>query len=346
MITTVLPINRPPTRRMFLSAALMGASGLAHAQPGQAANTLADGAQVTVAGPDGGDLDHLCRGLIPALNRFIAPDRPLRRAFAGGIDGVTGANQFTAQALPDGSNALLVPGTATLAWLRGDPQVQFDPARWIPLLAATGPILIAGRVPARQLTRGQKLRLGVSGPNGPEWATILGLELLGLQPVAVGGVIDTVTAEFAFAQHAVDALALRGPAITSVLATTGAQPICVLGTAESNGALTRDPMWPEIPQLTELLTGIPETRLALAWRAATIAAQLPFSLVLPPLTPAGPAEIWRHAVQQAIATVEVQAMATAQAMRMQANPGPIHALTSQYEAMAALREWTTERQRR
>ena len=65
-----------------------------------------------IAGPPGGRLDRWADMLVPALSRGLAGRVPLARRNVGGIDGVTGANQFEARGEPDGSTALLVPGAA------------------------------------------------------------------------------------------------------------------------------------------------------------------------------------------------------------------------------------------
>lgn len=54
----------------------------------------------------------------------------------GTADGATGANRFTATAVADGSDLLMLPGEALQAWLAGDPRARYEPGRWIPLAAA------------------------------------------------------------------------------------------------------------------------------------------------------------------------------------------------------------------
>jgi hypothetical protein len=350
------PARSAPTRRRLLSAALLGAPALSAALfgsrkpgPGKALAAAPDaafpeGAHVTVAGPEGGDLDSWSKILVPALADFMPANTPVRRSLAGGVDGVTGANQFTAQALPDGSAALLVPGMAVLAWLRGDPAVQYDVARWVPLLTGYRTAVIAGRVDAARLVAGQKLRIGVSGPNSPEWSAVLGLERLGLQPVPVAGLVDQAAAEAAFAQHAVDVLLLRGPAVAAGLATSGARPICVLGMPGDNAVLTRDPSLPDIPCLGELLGGMQADKLTAAWRATAVAAQLGFGLMLPQLAAADVVAHWRLAVEQAIATTEIQAMASAQATRIKPGLDPVTSIGADADAVTALRGWLAARQ--
>lgn len=348
------------SRRQLLRTSLLGlpaagavmlglpAGGLvsANAQTGAAPNAFPDGVQITVAGPEGGDLDSWSRILVPALGSYLSPNTSIRRGLAGGIDGITGATQFAAQALPDGSSALLAPGSTLFSWLRGDQRVPADMRSWIPLLSGLCTIVIAGRIGSAPLTSGQKLRVGVSGPNGIEMAVVLGLELLGLMPIPVAGVVDQASAEAAFAQHSVDLLLLRGPAIAATLATSEVRPLCVLGMPDAQAGLGRDPSLLDLPHLGELLNGAPNTQLANAWRAAAVAAQTVFTLMLPQLTATALVLRWRHAVEQAIVTPELLAMATAQATRLQANPDAIGATITAPEAASALRAWFAERQRR
>ena len=371
----VCPHSPRPTRRQLLRFATLAAPTLAtptlgaallSRHPGGTATAFAQGfatpraipegaqitvagvtvAGVTVAGPEGGELDNWARTLIPALGRLTSSHGPIRRSLAGGLDGITGANQFTAQALPDGASALLVPGSAMLGWLRGDPSVQFDISRCIPLLAGLSTTVIAGRIDAARLVRGQKLRIGVSGRNGPELAAVLGLEQLGLQPIQVGGLIDNAAAEAAFAQHAVDLLLLRGPTIAATLAASGARPMCVLGMPDANGLLARDPTIPELPHLGELLAGLPADRLTAAWRATAVAAQMALGLLLPPLTPAPLAELWRRAAEHAVSTPELQALATTQATRLYAPTSAMHIFATDPDTASTLGSWLADHQRR
>ena len=89
----------------------------------------------------------------------------------GGIDGVTGANQFDARVEPDGATALLVPGTAAMCWLTGEARARFDFSRWIPLWAGMGSAVLVSRGP---LANGGGVRLGASGPDRDRRAGAVG----------------------------------------------------------------------------------------------------------------------------------------------------------------------------
>lgn len=259
----------------------------------------------------------------------------MRRILAGGLDGITGTNQFEAQAQPDGSAALLAPGTALMAWLFADPRVQSNLGYCVPLLAGFYPTLLAGRVDPTSLTRGQELRIGIARPDGPETAALLGLERLGLVPVP--GLVDFTLTQAAFAQLNIDVMLLRGTSVAATLAASNdTRPICVLGTPDATGALLRDPALPDVPHLGELLGGIPDDPLSTGWRVAAVVAQQAFNLMLPPLTPAAMIALWQIAVEQAVALPDIRTMAVGQAVRLQAKPGTLAANPA---ALTALRTW-------
>ncbi|MBV8915075.1 MAG: hypothetical protein JOZ05_18795, partial [Acetobacteraceae bacterium] len=132
-------------------------------------------ASLMVAGPAAGRMDRWGEAIAPALGRALQQPGPLPRENVGGSDGVTGANQFEARAAPDGSLALLVPGSAALAWLAGDTRVKFDAARWTPVWAGTRSAALASRVALRP---GRSVRIGVRGTMGPELAALLALDLM------------------------------------------------------------------------------------------------------------------------------------------------------------------------
>src|SRR5208337_4586379 len=136
------------TRRRLLASA--AGAGLL---PRAAAADTAAPPRLMVAGPDGCPLDGWAAALAPALARGLAPRAQLRIVSLGGVDGVTGANQFEARVAPDGETARLVVG-------------RVDPASW---------------------TRTHNLRVAGAGPAGLALAMMLGLELLGVSFTPVFG---------------------------------------------------------------------------------------------------------------------------------------------------------------
>ncbi len=93
--------------------------------------------RLTVAGPADGALAQPAAALIEALRNG---GEAIAVETVGTADGATGANRFTASAVADGSDLLMLPGEALQAWLAGDPRARYEPARWIPLAAAVQPV--------------------------------------------------------------------------------------------------------------------------------------------------------------------------------------------------------------
>ena len=182
---------RLPRRRILAGATLLAAAALG--RPGRAAaaamvSAFPEGAELLVGGPASGRTAEWGRLLAPLLEQGLPLTAPLRQDPVGGADGVTAANQFEARTTPDGATALLLPGSAALLWLVGDPRAKFDVAHWVPGLAGIGSGVIASRLPLGRLAAGTPVRFAASTPNGPELPGLLAIELLGLRLVPVFGI--------------------------------------------------------------------------------------------------------------------------------------------------------------
>lgn len=349
-MTSALP---SADRRRFLhGAALHGAALLAAAcaRPAAARQDLAasaapDGAGLLVAGPAGGDIDAWAELLGPGLARALPPGNRLRRETVGGVDGVTGANRFEAQVAPDGHTALLVPGTAALACLAGDPRARFEASRWVPVLAAMAPGVIVGRWPAATFGPGGTVRFATTGPAGPDLPALLALDLMG---VAVHPVPVPASSPEVLSQPGVDAVFLHGPG-----AEDAARTLAALGTAAGTPTLLALGLPDETgrasspPGMTELFAraagGGP---LHAAWRAAAVAAQMEAALVLPAMAPAASVARWRRACAQAAAGSEVQEAAAGMGVRLlsaSACTGLTAALAVDSAGLLELRRWLAGR---
>ena len=336
--------SRPDRRRALKF--LAGLPSLATAGAARAA-PFPDEVSILVAGPDQGELNAWSRLITPLLTRFLPQGAPVRVLRAGGADGVTGANQFDARVAPDGSTVLLVPGTAALAWLAGDPRARFDAGHWVPVMAGVTPAIVAGR-PGVGLP-GQGLRVAAAGPSGPEMAALLALDLIGANPVAVFGLMETAVVRDAFARREVDLVFVSGrnvPERLSALAEVGARPLFSLRPLNPDGTPTRDALFPDLPDISELHAGArrtgPNGRLYDAWIAAASAARLDFGLVLPQLTPAARVALWRRAGAQAVVAPELQSVAAAAAVRPLAGQGAATntaAVAADPDAILELRRW-------
>lgn len=329
-------------RRALLAA---GAALLA----GGAPVTFPEGATLLIAGPNGGVLDRWADWLEPVLRRVIAPDAGLRRDLVGGADGVTGANQFENRITPDGATALLLPGSAAMAWLVGDPRARFDAAHWVPALAGVTPSLVASRLSTGRILGGAPVRIAASGPAGADLPALLALDMLGTNWQPVFG-LDEAAAQGALAQGSIDAVCLSGRRVLETsyaLTAAGAPPVFTLGLPDESGRPQRDPAFANVPDALELLTGLTaNVPLRAAWQATVAAGQLEVALVLPQLCPAAMVALWRRACAQAVGSGPVQTQAVAvgvRALPVPAATASTIAVTADSPALLALRHWMATR---
>ena len=309
---------------------------------------FADGVTLLVAGPENGALNRWADALQPALEQALPPDTSIRRLTVGGADGVTGANQFETRAAPDGLTIMLAPGSALFAWLVGDPRAQFDVGHWVPVTAGVTPGLVAGR--SGVLAPDRPLRIGAATPGGADLAGLLGCELLGARLEPVLGLTAPGAALNAFSQNTIDALFLHGHNVSqqvAALASVGGQPLFALPSLDDAGAMVRDPAFPDVPLLGELMPGgLTKAPLHLAWRAAAVASQLEYGLILPQLTPAAMVALWRRAGADAAAAPAIQTLTTAAELRPLAGvaaPAAITAAAVDAGVLLELRRWLAKR---
>ncbi len=265
-----------------------------------------------VGGAPGGTARAFADLLAPLLGASLAglqaqgADGAVSVATAGGLDGVTAANEFEARAAPDGSAALMVPGTAAMAWLAGDPRVHFDAGLWVPAFAAVAPGVVVGRMALSSLGVGAPVRLAASTPAGCELPAILGLELLRLRADPVFGLRQQAEQEAALRDGRADAMLLSGPKVPERLAglrQAGFEPLFALDGVDGTAEPARNPALPDVETLHEIalraFSRPVAGPLAPAYRAASAASMLDALLVLPQLAPAGAVARWRAACTRA-----------------------------------------------
>lgn len=318
----------PPGRRHAL---LMAAGLLAAAAPLPEAEPL-QSAAVVVAGPPQGRLDRWADVLLPALARVFPAAQPMARSTVGGADGVTGANQFQARVALDGGTALLLPGSAAMAWLVGDPRTHFDAARWVPAWAGLASAVLVSREPLRP---GRPLRVAGALPASEALPALLALDMLGIE-------VSPSAPEFA------DAMFHCGQgARATAMAHPDMTPVLTLGTVDPSGAWQRDPAFPSVPTAIEAVSriGAPPALLS-ALRATAAAAVLDAALVLPRLSPTNRVALWRRACAEASITATLRAEAAALGVRPAPPPASatvIATIAADVPTLLALRSWLETR---
>jgi hypothetical protein len=349
--------HRRRVLRALASLPVLGRAGMATAAPLPLVATpqdqvrFPDGATMLVAGPSGGLMAQWCRAIRPTLAQSLAPGLPVRQTNVGGPDGVTGANEFDARIMPDGRTVLLTPGDAAITWLVGDPRAKFDVTHWVPVMACVTPAIVVARASAFAVPG--VIRVAATTPAGLQLPGLLGIEMLGQRAQLVRVYQDERSLREAFAQHAIDAVLLRGhhvPQHAGALAQVGAVPAFTLGAIDALGRLVRCAQFPEVPNLAEFYArrrgSMPGGPLFEAWRAAAIAAQLEFGMELLTVTPADMVALWRHAGVEASRALDVAALARSFAVRPIGGPEAMAtsaALAVNAAALTSLRQWLAER---
>ena len=313
-------------RRQILGglAASLAPFGFASAQvvPGAPPMTL------LVAGPDGDRTSRWGDACALAMEGSFPGDPVIRTQAVGGLDGVTGANQLDALVVPDGRTAAIVPGAALIAWLIGDSRVHFDPTRWVPLMVGwkSGVLVVRlpkGAAPDLQSLRAMApLRLAAYRPESNDLAGILALARMGVPMAPVFGLRDSAAKTSAFLSGGVDAVFLADegvPEDVAPLTAGGGVPVFCLGALTAAGTVTGDPLFPGLPDVSRF-GGSEPGFLNTAYRAAAVAAQTDFLLVLPRLSDPNKVAQWGQAANAAIASPGLVAAASASSITLHAAP--------------------------
>jgi hypothetical protein len=313
---------------LYAAALLPFAAGRALAQMGAPSLSL------MVAGPDGEQISRWSDACAFALSPCFPGQPNIITRPDGGLDGVTGGNQFDALVAPDGKTAAILPGAALIAWLTGDVRVHFDPTRWEPVMAGMNSGVLVARLGTKapslaNLRAMAPLRLAASTPQSNDLAALLALQRCGVKTAPVFGLHDQDSKTAAFIAGSVDAVFLAGegvPEDIAPLAANGGVPVFCLGTLDGS----TDPLFPGLPDAVAFGGG-GKTPLDAAYHAAAAAARLDFLMVLPKLTDPAAVASWRRAAATAITAPGLAAAASASSITLQ----PATAGAAQLAALAA-----------
>ncbi|ACI50077.1 conserved hypothetical protein [Gluconacetobacter diazotrophicus PA1 5] len=349
-------------RRHFLATA--GLALLAGLPPARAARGLTRIADIVPAGGTIADPTLLVAGnadsvagkwgtvLSPALAQGLDAPRPVSMHLTSGQDGVTGANLFDTQTVPDGTTALLVPGAALVASLAGDPRAHFDFGRWVPLMLSLVSPVVVGRAELhrtfRDLMRDRPVRIAVSADTGVELATVLAMALFGLRPIPVAGFASRQDALAALRDGKVDVVQVSDPmspqalaAMFDTLGQSGAAPLFTLSDTVRMTAQGHT-----VPTLAERFAQErghpPDGLLYEAWKVVAAAASLDVALVLPMLTPPAQVAGWRHAMATADAHGAVDTLMNGNGRKLVTGTDcapHLRDMTGETSAVLTLRRW-------
>ena len=248
-------------KRFLTSAAL--AAGMAVASlAASAADFTNKTVTIVVPFPSGGGVDLWARFNAPLLGRHLpgSPNVIVKNSPGGGS--TSGANLFELTAKPDGLTLLASSASTQFPYLLGDPRVKYDYKDWRVVLAGPtgGVAYVSSKFGAKSIhdydkLKGKELFFASPGPTALELASLLAFRLLDLNVTHIFGVVGRAEGllgfergEFTIDSQTTTAYLRRSAALVE---KGEAAPLFSWGVLDQNGALVRDPNFPNIPTIAE-----------------------------------------------------------------------------------------------
>jgi tripartite-type tricarboxylate transporter receptor subunit TctC len=259
----------------------------------------------------GGGSDVWARFNAPFLTKYLPgnPNVVVKNVPGGGS--ITGANQFAANAKPDGLSVMGTSGSTQFPYLLGDARVRYDYKNWEVLMASPtgGVAYLSSKFGVKSVSelnkvKGQKLVYGSQGATSLDLVPLLGFRMLGLDVQHVFGMKSRGEGRLAFerGEATIDYQTSSAYIKSSIpLVKEGkAVPLFSWGVTDDNGNLVRDPAFPDLPHIGEAIqqaTG--KAPSGQEWEAfkAFLIAGFPAQklMVLPKQTPKPIVEAYRKA---------------------------------------------------
>ena len=277
-------------RRTILSAALaglLGATALGLAGPAQAqVDFSGETIEWVVPFREGGGTDRWARFYAPLLSEALpgSPTVIIRNTPGGGS--TSGANEFHQRARPDGLTILGTSGSTQFPYLLGDPRVRYDYEVWHTVLGTpTGGVVYVspglGIESAAELAELADVELlyGSQGATSLDLVPLLAFELLGLNVEPIFGMQGRSAGRLAFerGETSIDyqTTAAYLSNVVPLVEAGQAVPLMSWGALDEDGAIVRDPTFPDLPhfaEVYEMIHGAPPSGPAWdAWQAFFIA---------------------------------------------------------------------------
>ena len=260
----------------------------------------------------GGGSDVWARFNAPFLTKYLPgnPNVVVKNVPGGGS--ITGANQFAANAKPDGLSVLGTSGSTQFPYLLGDKRVKYDYKNWEVLMASPtgGVAYISTKLGVNslqdlgKLKGGQPLVYGSQGATSLDLVPLLGFRMLGLEVKHVMGMKSRGEGRLAFERGEANIDYQTSSAYLKnavpLVKEGKALPLFSWGVTDDKGNLIRDPAFPDLPHIAEaikIVTG--KAPVGAEWEAfkAFLIAGFPAQklMLVPKETPKAIVEAYRKA---------------------------------------------------
>jgi tripartite-type tricarboxylate transporter receptor subunit TctC len=277
----------------------------------------------------GGGTDRTARFLAGYLTKYLEGDPSVQVINEPGGGGITGANNWLRNDHSEGVYGLMVGSSTGTAWLVGEPAVEYDLTKLVPIITFPSSRVFfvrkdTGIETVEDLAALEEpIKVGGITASGQSFAGIVGLEFLGLD--------DKVQHVFGYGSGGEFILAIEQGEVQAMLAAPQAvinhfetpenlranvTPVWQLGLPDGKGGYAVDEAFPEAPVLVDAYRALQGKEIdqdSDAWKSVetfmTLAGAASFGLWMHPDAPQEAIDAMREAMERAAADPEFVALA-------------------------------------
>ena len=289
-----------PSRRTFVQAAVAGALAAAMPLGAQAADFSGKTIDFVIPFPVAGGSDVWARFYQPYLTKYLPGNPTVVVKNIPGGGSTKGANEFAARAKPDGLTIFGTSGSTQFPYLLGDTRVRYEYKDWQVVLASPtgGVVFVNSNLGAKSaadidVLRKAKLIYGSEGATSLSLVPMLAFRQLDLPVQYVFGMKARGGARLAFerGESNID-YQTTGAYLASVMPMVKAGravPLFSWGVLDDDGKLARDPTFPDLPHVGEVVASAGGKQTGLEWNTLVAFITAGFAaqkfVVLPKGTP-------------------------------------------------------------
>jgi len=265
-----------PKRRVLVQAALAGVLAAALPLGAQAADFRGKTIDFVIPFPVAGGSDVWARFYAPYMTKYLPGNPTVVVKNVPGGGSTRGANEFAARAKPDGLTLLGTSGSTQFPYLLGDNRVRYEYKDWTPVLASpTGGVVFVnanlGAKSAADIAQLKKARLiyGSEGATSLSLVPMLTFRQLDLPVQYVFGMKARGGARLAFerGESNIDYQTSSAflASVMPLVKAGKAVPLFSWGVLDANGKLARDPTFPDLPHVGEVIAAAGGKQSGLEW---------------------------------------------------------------------------------
>ncbi|MDH4094022.1 MAG: tripartite tricarboxylate transporter substrate-binding protein [Betaproteobacteria bacterium] len=264
------------SRRRLIKAAVAGALAASLPLAAHAADFRGKTIDFVIPFPVAGGSDVWARFYAPFMTKYLPGNPTVVVKNVPGGGSTRGANEFAERAKPDGLTILGTSGSTQFPYLLGDTRVRYEYKDWTPVLASpTGGVVFVnanlGVKSAADIAalRKAKLIYGSEGATSLSLVPMLAFRQLDLPVQYVFGMKARGGARLAFerGESNIDYQTSSAylASVVPLVKAGKAVPLFSWGVLDASGKLARDPTFPDLPHVGEVIGAAGGKQSGLEW---------------------------------------------------------------------------------